>query len=308
MNKKINQFCEKYGLEVDKNTAYGKINGFEVNLFNNVYSRNLPFVLQINFYASEQQKVDINAEIYKKKIKFLRAQCNPFGIEIGLNDMTLSKLMKRIDSVIEIIFQIISENGALGSNYCPVTGTELNNENVIVCDIDNVKVTLSQEGKNSINSEIEKENTKFENTPKNYLKGFGGIFIGTIVGVVIFIIVFFIGYISAWSSLIAIVLGTYLYKKFGGRPDKVMVLMSSLTTIVSFVLSVFLLYVSAASGLAIKDELNLTGINAFNHYIKDPEFAREFYTNLILTFVFTLIGTGIEVYYLLNSVKRKKSI
>lgn len=217
--------------------------------------------------------------------------------------------MKRIDSVIETITQVITENGGQGLGYCPVTGIELNSDNIILCNINNAKVTLSLEGQGLINNEIQIENARFDNTPRNYLRGFGGIFIGTVVGVVIFIILFILGVVSAWSSLIAMVLGTYLYKKFGGRQDKVMGFMSSITTFVSFILTIYIIYVLTANGLAVTDGLGLVGIDAFKFYIEaDIKFKGEFYNNLMLTIVFTLIGVGYEVFYLLKLVRRKKSI
>lgn len=144
--------------------------------------------------------------------------------------------------------------------------------------------------------------------PNNYAKGFLGALLGALVGVTIFVILFFLGFISALSAFVAVLLGAYLYKKLGGKPNKAMVAIVSLTSLVSLVLALFLLYVLAAGGLAIEEELTLKGIDTFRYYMENnPDFSREFTYNLILTVVFSLIGCGYEIYALTRSIRRKKA-
>lgn len=310
MNKKIQSIIDQYGLvEEKKNQAYGNIKGYETNLFYDAFDTVSPLKIHISCHADDSKKQAIINTLNSEKIKFFKVDATAYGIIIGLNDLTINKLIKRFPSIVDLVYGTLEKNGALGASNCPVSGEELTEENKKVSTIDRAKITLTTASVDMINEKITKENEEFDKRPNNILFGFAGAFLGALVGIILFVIIFFIGYVSAWTSVLSAVLGAFLYQKFGGKTDKKMIVIVCLTTIIMFLLTIFILYILAANGLAIDDSLKISGMEAFNYYMKNnSEFAREFITNIVLTLVFTIIGIGIVFSYLMKKIKRTDKI
>ena len=83
---------------------------------------------------------------------------------------------------------------------------------------------------------MRKKDKNFEETPNNYGKGVLGLLLGALIGAVSYVILFMLGFISAISAFLSIMLGSLFYKKFGGKPNKVMVVMAALISVASLLL------------------------------------------------------------------------
>lgn len=295
--------------EEGKNQAYGIIKGYETNLIYDAFDYTSPVKLHISCYADNSKKQTIIESLKKEKLKFFTVIPTLYGIMIGLNDVTINKLLKRFSSIIDLVYGTLQKNGALRLTNCPVSGEELIDENKKVVTIDRAKITLATSSVDMINETITKENEELDKLPNNILFGFAGAFLGALAGIILFVIIFFLGFVSAWTSVLAVALGALLYQKFGGKPDKKMIAIVCVTTIAMFILTLFILYILAASGYAIENSLTFSGIDAFNYYMKNnSEFRSEFITNLVLTFVFTLIGIGVIFSSLMKKIKRTNKI
>ena len=124
----------------------------------------------------------------------------------------------------------------------------------------------------------------------------------------IFYILYTIGFVSAITSFVSIVLGVVLYKKFGGKPDKIMILIVTLVTFVVLILTLLFIYVSASNVLVTEYGFTSTGIQAFKDMMTVKEFKASFTSDLVMTIIFTAIGAGYEVYSLNKKVKRMDQI
>lgn len=306
MNKKFVKFFENYGLTTNGKFAYGTIKGYETNATLIPLDNTAPLRIHISFYATDAQKQAMAAAIRNLALKFFRMEFSTYGLTLGFNGFTLGSLLKRLPEHLDKIYAIISENGALTSEFCPVCGNQLQEENLKKCNIDGYTITIDNDCVNTINTVIDAENEDFNNAPNNYLKGFAGALIGGLVGVALSVVLYIVGFVSALSAVVAIALGAFLYQKFHGKPNKMMIVIVSLTTFVLLAATIPATYIIAA-GIKLKD-FGFSAIEAFQFVMEDAEFARAFYTDLALVALFSAIGIGLQIFVLLKRIKRKKNI
>lgn len=196
----------------------------------------------------------------------------------------------------------------MGKGFCACCGKEIDEENSKKCNIDGFTITLSNECVNKENSSIQEANENFKNAPNNYLKGFIGALIGGIIGAGLSVLFYYLGFVSALSSIVSVLLGSFLYAKFGGKENKMMIVIVTITTLVCLIISHFATYIVVAGITAKENGLIMSSFEAFSIVMKDAEVSRAFYTDLVLIIVFALVGIGCEIYYLSKKIKRKKSI
>lgn len=306
MNKKIAGFLQGKGLEVSKNTAYGKIEGFEVSCGFNPYS-NPPFFMQISFYATEETKRALYERLNALQFKHATFTLNSYGLLFTIGAITIKKLCESVEKIILDVTQFLKKVKALGYGYCPMNGEEFS-ENAKKISMNGIEITLNPDSIEQVNQAIAKENQAFEEIPNNYGKGILGALIGAAAGVIIYIILFFIGYISAISGLISIVAGAFLYQKFGGKQNKEMIAIVSIISVVSMIFSVFILYFIAANGLVEDYGFSSIGMKAFIDMMSVSEFKSEFIMNLVITLLFTFLGVGYQIFYMFKSIKKPKKI
>lgn len=310
MNKKYAAYFTECGMTVNGNRAYGIVSGYEVNVLYQALDTVSPVLLYISCYTTDEQKRAIEAEIRNAAIKFCKTTFSAYGLIVGLNGMTASGLLKRLPDLFNLFFEILGRNGALHSGFCPVCGNELTEENAKKCTvIDGITVTLDGDCVNSINSVITAENVEYEQAPNNYGRGFAGALIGGLVGALIAAALYAVGFIAAISSFVSIVLGTFLYGKFGGKKNKMMVVIVSVTTVVFMLVSVVAIYIIATGLALVGTDAEMGAVEAFVTLMRtEPQFAIGFWGDIILTLVFTALGIGYEIFVLLKKVKRPTQI
>ncbi len=307
MNKKLEEYCLKNGLEVKGNYAYGNMKGYEFNFFYNAMSSNAPVSFYISFYT-DNNKIKILEEIKSLKIRYLIYKMDNFGIMFGLNDFTAGALMKKLDGIIDNIVTVLNDHNVKKEEYCPMCGEE-HDETSKVGKLNDCNFKLHSRCIEELNIAIEEENQEFEEMPNNYLQGFFGALIGAAAGIVSFVILYFLGFISAISAFLSIWLGSLLYTKFGGKQNIVMVIMTSVLTIISLLLTVWLMYMLAAVGLVIVDSgMPISGMEAFKIMMTDSSFSAAFTSDMIMTIIFTLLGAGYEFFGMLKKVKRTSKV
>ena len=307
MNKKFASFFAGYGMEPNGKNLYGIVNGYETNVALVQFDNVAPLRVHISFYAMDSQKREIEAAIRNLALKFFKMQFSPYGLSLGFNDMTYGRLLKRLPKILDEIYRILQENGALPHEFCPVCGNRFE-ESAQKCNIDGFQITIDSDCVQTINQVINTENQDFENAPNNYLKGFLGAFIGGLVGVLVSVALNIAGFVSAFSAIIAIALGSFLYQKFHGKPNKMMIVIVCLTSFVMLMATIPAIYIIVA-GIAAKSEgVMISAIDAFRICMTSDEFARMFYADLALTGFFTLLGTGLIIFNLIQKIKRQKSL
>lgn len=312
MNKHIKQYCEEKGLTVDGNTAYGTLNGFETNFkLDNLDNYN-PLKFHINCYTTDEQKRNIESELRKKAFKFFRWQFTRYGIFIGVNYFTNKSAAKRLPSLMDETIEVLKSNGALGTGYCPICGKELTadaNRPYSIDEIYRLKVTADDECVNDVNKVIEAENVDYNNAPNNYAQGFLGALLGGLAGALIAIVLSFAGYVATISSLVACGFGSFLYVKFGGKRNKMMIVIVTITSLICVVSSMFVIYIILSAQAAKEAGLIMTGLEAFTYLMNNvEEFKKAFFSDLAMSILFAVVGVILEIAVEVRKLKRPGKI
>lgn len=308
MNKKYTAFFTSRGMAVNGKFAYGIVNGYETNAGIFTLDSVAPTKIHISFYATDMQKRNMEIAIRNLALKFFTMQFTPYGLMLGFNDITLNHMLKRLPSILDTIYGIISENGALTSEFCPVCGNPLDESNIKKCNIDGFTITIENTCVETINSVISAENQDFIDAPNNYLYGFLGALVGGLAGVASCVLFYLFGIVSALSAILSIALGTFLYQKFHGKPNKGMIVIVALTTLVLLAATIPAIYITAAWIAARSEEMYMSALEAFNICMSSDEFARAFYSDLAYVIMFSIIGIVLEIVILVKKIKRQKNI
>ena len=308
MNKKFEEALAAYGMQINGNFAYGNVKGYETNVRIKNLDNVAPFLMHISFFATEEQKAKIESEFKQAGLRFFKYSFTYYGITIGLNDITAGKLVQKLPNIFDFIFNTLRANEVNGVGYCPVCGKELDIANQKSVKVDDFTITIDENCLSNINKNIEQENADFKNAPNYYLKGFLGALIGGVAGFAVAFILYLCGFISALYAFVAFAVGTALYKKFGGKANKMMVVIVSVTSLVFMILSVFAVYIFAAGTAASELGVAMGAFEAFAKCMTDAKFSGMFYTDLGLTIFFSIIAIVWEAITVSKQIKRPKNL
>ena len=307
MNKKLAAALQQHGMTVTGNSAYGTVHGYEMSLRAPSPMEQSAYFLHVSFYASEEKKQEAANEIARFGNK-LRVENSAYGLTITLPQpvFTLNPLIEAIGVLFEKLPALFKQKEIPGADVCPYDGNPMT-ENSKRCVMNGFFVTLNNDCIGSINKAIEEENRLFANAPNNYLQGICGALVGGVVGAALVIALYFMEYVASISAIIAVMLGAFLYRKFGGKPNAVMIV------IVSVISHIFILIgYYAAVIIDIISEFSLdfgSAVELLNlNLAENPEFSKLFYTNLALLLVFTALGIGVMIFSLVRQIKRPKNI
>lgn len=307
MNKKLAAALQQHGMTVTGNSAYGTVQGYEMSLRAPSPMEQSAYFLHVSFYASEEKKQEAANEIARFGNK-LRVENSAYGLTITLPQpvFTLNPLIEAIGVLFEKLPALFKQKEIPGADVCPYDGNPMT-ENSRRCVMNGFFVTLNNDCISSINKAIEEENRLFANAPNNYLQGICGALVGGVVGAALVIALYFMEYVASISAIIAVMLGAFLYRKFGGKPNAVMIVIVSVISLIFILIGYY-----AAVIIDIISEFSLdfgSAVELLNlNLAEDPEYSKVFYTNLVLLLVFTALGIGVMIFSLVRQIKRPKNI
>ena len=310
MDKKFTKFFLDNGFEIDKNNARGTMLDYDVQATIVMLDNVSPLRMFVPCYIDMADVGNVLNDIKALKIKYFRFEYQiGYGLVLGFNGLTVGGLLKQLKGYLESILNILKNHGALGPLHCPHCGKELPKEKAKEVDFFTFKVSMDEECIANINKEIEEENKEFEEAPNNYFKGFLGALIGGIAGIVLSDVLYFFGFMSAWSALLSIFLGRFLYKKFGGKQNKMMIVIVTSVTVIAMAFAVFEIYGSVAVEIAKDAGVTLTPLDAFQYSMQNVDgFTSAFIYDFILMMVFTIVGAVFGIIGMAAQIKRKKTI
>ncbi len=307
MNKKVISLLQQYGLTVTGNTAYGIMQGYETSLRSPSPMEQSAYYIHVNFYATDEKKQEIAAELGRTGIK-LTATPSAYGLTICFPAAFAGTLVKNLPVLFDRLIALLKQNELPGADTCPYDGKPLIEAEKKRCSINGFYVTLNNDCVSSINRQIEEENRAFANAPNNYMQGICGALIGGIVGAACTIALYYIGFVSSLSAIIAVLLGAFLYRKFGGKPNVMMIVIVSVVSLILIGAAFFVSYLIAAGTAAAEAGLHMSALDALLICLDDSEFASAFYSDFAMLFVFTIVGIVIVVISLVRQIKRPKNI
>lgn len=307
MNKKVISLLQQYGLTVTGNTAYGIMQGYETSLRSPSPMEQSAYYIHVNFYATDEKKQEIAAELGRTGIK-LTATPSAYGLTICFPAAFAGTLVKNLPVLFDRLIALLKQNELPGADTCPYDGKPLIEAEKKRCSINGFYVTLNNDCVSSINRQIEEENRAFANAPNNYMQGICGALIGGVVGAACTIALYYIGFVSSLSAIIAVLLGAFLYRKFGGKPNVMMIVIVSVVSLILIGAAFFVSYLIAAGTAAAEAGLHMSALDALLICLDDSEFASAFYSDFAMLFVFTIVGIVIVVISLVRQIKRPKNI
>ncbi len=306
MIKKAEQYLAERNFVINGKTAYGEFGGFETNIMVEP-TASMPFLAHFSCFASDGQRCTISQQLQAEKMKNVRFDWSMYGLSVFANDLTVKRLFDRMDSILEKVCEILKANGALGVGYCPICGKELSSDNK-KCNVDGFSIVIDNECVQDINQMIDEVNKEFEAAPNHYLRGFAGAVLGGLGGVVVYVVLYLLGYLAAISAFISFALGAWLYGKFGGKQNKMMIVIVALTTLVLMLGTTFVIYLTAAATAAAEAGINVNAFEAFGMLMEQEEFSRLFVSDLLFTLLFYALGCGFEIFNLARRIKREERI
>lgn len=307
MNKKVISLLQQYGLTVTGNTAYGIMQGYETSLRSPSPMEQSAYYIHVNFYATDEKKQEIAAELGRTGIK-LTATPSAYGLTICFPAAFAGTLVKNLPVLFDRLIALLKQNELPGADTCPYDGKPLIEAEKKRCSINGFYVTLNNDCVSSINRQIEEENRAFANAPNNYLQGICGALVGGVVGAALVIALYFMEYVASISAIIAVMLGAFLYRKFGGKPNAMMIVIVSVVSLILIGAAFFVSYLIAAGAAAAEVGLHMSALDALLICLDDSEFASAFYSDLIMLFVFTIVGIALVIASLIKQIKRPKNI
>ena len=307
MNKKVISLLQQYGLTVTGNTAYGIMQGYETSLRSPSPMEQSAYYIHVNFYATDEKKQEIAAELGRTGIK-LTATPSAYGLTICFPAAFAGTLVNNLPVLFDRLIALLKQNELPGADTCPYDGKPLIEAEKKRCSINGFYVTLNNDCVSSINRQIEEENRAFANAPNNYMQGICGALIGGVVGAACTIALYYIGFVSSLSAIIAVLLGAFLYRKFGGKPNVMMIVIVSVVSLILIGAAFFVSYLIAAGTAAAEAGLHMSALDALLICLDDSEFASAFYSDFAMLFVFTIVGIVIVVISLVRQIKRPKNI
>lgn len=309
MQKCITNALANYNFVYSGNNGYGRIDGYEVNVFNNPMDTGPIFAFST--FLPQSKKNDFITSVNSLKISLVQADAFEFGVMVKIGAMTGKQFEKKFPNVIEQILRILQELEAPKADVCPQSGETLDQENCKLATMPNTnfKFYLSQNAIETVNSGIEKSNEDFQNAPNNYLKGFIGIAIGAIAGIAVAFIAGLMGYITSFAPLVSIFLGVFLYKKFGGKQNHMMIIMSLGTTLVAIVGYLLALYIIVANQAVAEINLALSGFDALKFCLENSdEFKQAFVSEITTNAIFFLVAGGVSIGNLIRMIRRPQNL
>lgn len=307
MNGKIKAFYESQGMTVEKNKAYGIVRGYETNasIVDTSWEAgaygdtNYPYRVFVAFYATSEQKQKIENALRNAALKYFKFRIDDCGLEFSYTGMTTGAMAKRLPELFDFVFGTITENGGKTHEFCPFCGAELQEGNYKRCNVNGKTITLELSCVDKINAVIAAENEEFKAAPNNILRGLAGALIGGLAGAVVEAVLLYIGYVAFLSAIVSVVLGAFLYQKFGGKPTKIMLVIVGAVTLVFMALTVFLMYfIIIAEG----------SMEMFMLAMEIEEVSNAFTMDMILALVFAVVGIIIEIVLLARTIRRNKGI
>ena len=317
MHKAIVDALSGYPFEFQLRSAYGYIDGFEVNYTNNVYYNN-DINCQFSAFLTREKKLVIINRLHRLGLKKVEFADNAYGITYTIKSMSGLYGRKIVDMISQINEEIVNglkEEHALDKDYSPLSGQEFDevNSKVVTLPITGFKVKLLNEEIENLNAVINDSNQKFEEGPNNYFRGFFGILIGAIAGVALMAFLSFaLGIISAWAPILSVFLGTFLYKKFGGKPTWVMIIMVVLVNLIAMLGFTYFIYQVLAVGIVTNDGIYISDGSVkemFNYCMTYVDgFKASFTKDMLITLVFCIVSYLANIYEFIRSLKRVRSV
>lgn len=288
----LKRISENTGLQYDRHlqTAFGRYRGYDVS----IAQTELAAQLFVTFWVKRHDGMPVNAEelwetspLSKKiKLKFsyaghsLRIQLLPKAFSGGV--------YKHLEAFLEKFTDELREKQYM--NCCNECGIEsglsqcrTGQSTQLLCDACYAK--CQAQAAQAVQETASKKS--------NMLAGLVGAFAGSLIGVGLWVIVYQMGYISAICGIALSVFAFKGYEKFSGKLDKKGIVA---TCILCIIMVYFAQKLSLATEIYLyfRSEVDISFFDAYSFVtdcFEDPEIRSEFFMNLAMGYILSIIGS-----------------
>ena len=304
MNSQIKNLFLSKNLEIKGNVASGLIDNINVRFLYTDTQTGPKMCFMFVGYLASDQKAGIIDELGKDLINF-NFSYNQFCILCDLENLSIEQAIVVIPNMIDKTINKLKENNFLSDGYCPFYGSQLKDEDSVILTKKFYNIKVSKECKRYLEGEKNEAKRAYSERKKHYLKGTLGALIGGVVGALIYIVFYQINMLSSISGAVAFLLGSFLFVKFGGKPDYIMIIIVSLTSII-FILGTF--YIESlydAHRIAVNSGLNMNWFDAFKLcYNVLPSFKENFWRDFGMNVLFLGLGIIVPIVQAVNYNRR----
>ena len=308
MNKKLTAFlCEK-GFGFDKTAFAGKLNGYQISgsCVGNVI--NLKFYVNLTENDIPQVTDWLNSN--KKHYALININANSLFFACTLNTYfnSAQKAIELMTAAVDFLSTFKT------ADCCPFCGESMAESSRLV-GIGSDKLFAHEACFDKFVGDVAAQESLETHVPNNYLKGTLGAVIGCLAGCAIFVVMYcFLELIGALGAFVGAVLAAVLWDKFGGKNDKIKILIIWATTLVLIGISIYVAFLIDAQ-LVINEAIKEFGIdgvkttNAFEaldiFFNDDPELRTAMIMDIVLSVVFIIVG---NVYTTIRIIQSQKLV
>ena len=302
MNQKIKKFAAENQLSTHHDDMYGRFNGYQVSVrFGSKFSTSVIVGFHVNLGDKTAEILDWLNITQKKPLRLQSVFLASSGVYCMLLNMTAGSSLKKVRVILQTVTEYLRQQG-IAEDVCPYCGQEME-ERAFVED-NGIFYYAHEACFQEKLSQIRSAEAVEESRPNNYLRGFLGALIGGFVGMSIFYLLFQVGYLASISSLLGALLGGFLYSRFGGKNDKIKIVIVSVTVLICSLLAFFLSYLSMV-GSAMQEAGILGDPLEMLFFLMrtEEEIFRAFWADFAMSIVFTVLGIVVVV---IDMVRRQR--
>lgn len=286
--KQLDDFIVKYNLETKNKVNYGEISGYHV--FAKVDAYAVPACIGGVFVHLAEHRNDV--------LKFIKDNQKEFGIlSFNVADACVTMVFKAfslksaVSNLEKALVNLTGHLIALGidGSTCCLCGNSL--DQTAKVNFGEFEATVCLDCSNKIEEENQKKEEEYKNTPNNYGLGTLGAFLGAIVGGVAWVIIGLFGWVSSLIAILISFLAGLGYDLFKGKQSKMKLVIISVVSILTIVLSMFILYAMIYENFILVLQ-------------NDPEVMGEFGLNMLMALLFGILGIGYSIYRMKGKVHK----
>lgn len=296
-------FAEERGLVCESKRMYGKFNGYQISIR---FDSTMMYVgFHINAGTKTSELTSFLTITRKKDLHIMQTAIDGSGVYCVFMNMTLGGSLKKADLALREVTEYLKVL-EIPADSCPYCGLPM--ETAVTVEDNYCKFEAHEQCFGNKFSQVMAAEQEENLAPNNYLNGFAGALIGALVGCGIFAILFVAGYLASLSSLLGALLASVLYSKFGGKNNKVKIVIVTLTTFILIIATFFICNIVYVSHLMKEEGLYGSAIKVLFTLIKEnEEVRRAFIGDLVLTIMFTILGIVLNVITMVRQQKKVSS-
>lgn len=295
----LKEFAAEHGLTLGRHCCYGVYGGYRVHIKYRAMGNPACLITVVTDTKGRDKQLEKFLEKNKKELKL--TNYGVVGIGLMVAPQLYANIFRQIGEILDKIIRYLKREEYPGADICPYCGTPLGEHPVDMWESDIPFQAHAACYERAFSSVREKERLEAE-IPDKKLLGSGGVLLGALGGCVVFILMFIWWNFAAVAAAVGVLLGGWLYGKFGGKntPFKI---------VVSAALPLVLTYGVYLLCLVLQANADLGGAaSAFEKIAADLAAGGEYYTmfvlNAVFIAVFALVGTAYNLFSYLRSRKK----